>query len=810
MRWAVALLLAVCAAAHAADPFAWSTDSLPRLPRSVMNHAVGAHNGALLVAGGRTATPDGASEALDAIHVLEPGWDAWRTLGKLPRPLMAAAFASDDSGLYLAGGFDGKENTGAVLRVRYERGGIVLDELPRLPVATSSASAAIYRGTLYVVGGVKARARQVNSVGTMLSIDLTVPGAQWSTTNQIPGMERLGTVAIAGPGGVYLIGGNAWGDSVSRTGGSTTVDECFRYAPGPGWQQVPMPPVPFTNAPGAGFGVSHVLVLGAEDRAARTGTLLAYERATNTWARLGEIPEARTNTGAVVWQGKIVVPGGSQPAAEGTDIHDTVLVGTPQPRPNGYGFIDYTVITAYFIAMAAMGAYFSKREKSTEAFFLGGRAVPWWAVGLSIFGTSISSITYLAVPAKAYASDWITLVASLTLVLTVPLITWFYIPAFRRAPINTAYEYLEARFNLAIRVYGSLVFLLFQAGRIAIVLYLPALVLSAGTGLSMEFSILAMGLVTTLYTVVGGIEAVIWTDVVQSIVLVGGALLALAIALAHIDGGFSALAADAAAAGKTHWFVFSADWATPAIWVVVLGNFFAMLYPGTADQTIVQRYLTTASEKAAARAVWTNAFLTIPVSFLFFGLGTALWGYFRAHPEQLDPTLPSDAILPLFVMETFPAGLRSTLVAGVFAAAMSSLSASMNSLASVAVNDYYRRFKPGITDAQALAAARIITVIVGVTGTLGALVVAWMNVPSLFDQWLKWLALVGGGLSGVVALGVFTRRAHGRGAVIGALAGLFGVVWINTTDAHYFLHAAAGFLPAFVVGYLASLVLPRA
>lgn len=243
-----------------------------------------------------------------------------------------------------------------------------------------------------------------------------------------------------------------------------------------------------------------------------------------------------------------------------------MLVGTPRARANGFGALDYLIVAIYFAAMIGMGFYFSRRETSTEAFFLGGRSVPWWAVGLSIFGTSISSITYLAIPAKAYATDWIFLVGNLTIILIVPLITWFYIPAFRRAPITTAYEYLEVAFNLAIRIYGSIVFLLFQAGRIAIVLYLPALVLSAATGLSVEFSILTMGPITMLYTVVGGMEAVIWTDVVQSFVLIGGALLALIIAIAHIDGGISGLATMATAAGKTHWFEFATDYSTPAIW----------------------------------------------------------------------------------------------------------------------------------------------------------------------------------------------------------------------------------------------------
>lgn len=803
----LALLAALClsACAFAGDPFAWRTDLLPKLPHPVMNHAVGTHNGALLVAGGRSADPDtGQPVGYNDILVLEPGAKEWRQIGLLPTPLMAAACASDASGFYLVGGFDGAKSSAKVLCIRYENSLGSVREFPPLPVAISSASAAIFRGTLYVAGGLSVNNGGAKPVPVLYALDLSQANAQWNVTNQIPGMERVGTTLAAAADGLYLLGGSPWGASAGIAG-AENLNECFRYSPGLGWTSLPMPPSGYRRVPVIGYGPAHVLQLGAGGGADEMNGLMAYNSTTRTWARLGTLPDARDNTQAVLWDGKIVVPGGSYRVGDAqASIEDSVLTGTPQPRPNGFGLLDYAVVGVYFAAMVGMGAYFSRREKSTEAFFLGGRAVPWWAVGLSIFGTSISSITYLAIPAKAYTGDWVNLVGNLTILLIAPLITLFYIPAFRRAPITTAYEYLETRFNLAIRIYGSLVFLLFQAGRIAIVLYLPALVLSASTGLSVEFSILAMGVITTLYTVIGGVEAVIWTDVVQSVVLVGGALLALVLAITHIDGGFPALASMAAAEGKTNWFIFATDWSIPAIWVVVLGNTFAMFYPATADQTIVQRYLTTATPGAASRAVWTNALLTVPVSFLFFGLGTALWGYFKVHPEQLDPTMPNDAILPIFVMETFPVGLRSTLVAGVFAAAMSSLSASMNSLAAVAVNDYYRRFVPGVPEARALRVAKLITLLVGVAGTAGALVIAWTHATSLFDEWLRWLGLIGGGLAGIVALGVFTRRANGPGAVIGALASAAAVAWINTTTAHFFLYGVVGFLTAYVVGYAAS------
>lgn len=792
-------------AAWAVDPFTWQTDAVPTLPLPMQAIAVGTHNGALLVAGG--VTPDPLADIwkyLETIYALEPGDTAWHEAGKLPGNLAGAAAASDTSGVYLVGGQSADGDSNAILRLEYRAGQVQVQTLPvQLPVGAWATGATVYRGRLYLGGQVAAENPPGSPTKVLISLDLAHPDAGWVTNNQMPGSATATSIVAAGPDGVYVMG------EMQSTRARAEFGFC--YSPGAGWRSIATPPHIIGRVPALGFGPAHLLALGSGVTGPDAHNLLGYERITNTWTTLGTLPDIRTHTQAVQWNGMIVVPGGMR--SEGDQYVpalDTVLSGTPNVRANGFGFVDYLVVGLYLLAMIGMGLYFSQREKTTEAFFLGGRAVPWWAAGLSIFGTSISSITYLAIPAKAYASDWVFLVGNLTILLIAPLITLVYIPAFRRAPITTAYEYLETRFNLATRIYGSLVFVLFQVGRIAIVLYLPALVLSASTGLRMEFSIVAMGIITTIYTVLGGVEAVIWTDVVQSVVLVGGALLALFLAVAQIDGGWAGLSAMATAEGKTHWFNFATDYTTPAIWVCVLGNAFAMFYPSTADQTIVQRYLSTATRQAAARAVWTNALLTIPVSFLFFGLGTALWGYFKLHPQQLDPTLPTDAILPVFVMENFPVGLRSTLIAGVFAAAMSSLSASMNSLAAVAVNDYYRRFVPNLPEARALRAAKIITLLVGVFGTAMALVIAWLQVPSLFDQWLRWLGLIGGGLAGIMALGVFTTRGHGRGAVVGALASAAAVVWVQGTHAHFFLHGMVGFLSALLVGYLASWIIPRA
>jgi Na+/proline symporter len=297
--------------------------------------------------------------------------------------------------------------------------------------------------------------------------------------------------------------------------------------------------------------------------------------------------------------------------------------------------------------------------------------------------------------------------------------------------------------------------------------------------------------------------------VIQAVVLLFGALLALYLVASGVDGGLAGVVAEAQAYDKFHMFNWSWDVTTNAVWVCVIGQFFAMLYPYTADQTMVQRYLSTADERDARRAVWTNAAMTIPVSIVFFGLGTALWAFFRSHPQGLNPNLANDAILPLFIVSEFPVGLKGIIIAGIFAAAMSSLDSSMNSLASVFVNDYYRRFVPGVSEGRALLLARILTVLLGAFGTGVALYLAGQESRSLFDSYLKLLGLAGGGLAGIVALGMFTQRTHGWGAIVGALFSSACVYVVYQQElTHPYMYGAVGFLVAVVVGYGISRLLP--
>jgi SSS family transporter len=312
-----------------------------------------------------------------------------------------------------------------------------------------------------------------------------------------------------------------------------------------------------------------------------------------------------------------------------------------------------------------------------------------------------------------------------------------------------------------------------------------------------------------VYTVLGGIEAVIWTDVVQVMILLGGAVLSLFIVAANVEGGFGGIVATGIEQGKFHTFDWTWDYTTTAVWVVVLGSFLSAVMPNAADQSVVQRYLTTPDERAAKRAAWTSALMGIPTAFLFFFLGTALFVFYRHHPDLYIEGIEPNATLPLFIVKQMPPGISGLVIAGIFAAAMSSVDSGMNAVSAAVVTDFYRRFRSDRSEHEYLFAARVVTVAAGSIATAVAIVVAAMHVKDLLDLFFEALGLFGGGLAGLFILAVFTRRTNGTGALVGAGLSAAALYLVKTqTDVHFFLYAGVGLGTCVLAGYLASLFLP--
>jgi SSS family transporter len=476
-----------------------------------------------------------------------------------------------------------------------------------------------------------------------------------------------------------------------------------------------------------------------------------------------------------------------------------------------FGALNWMVLAGYLLAILMMGVYFSRREKSTDDFFLAGRRIPWWAAGLSIVGTGLSAITFMTFPAEAFRSNWVHYTGSIVAVLIIPIVVFFYLPFYRRLNVTTAYEYLERRFNLGARLIGGVLYIFFQFLRMAVILYLPALALNTVAGLNIYACILAMGILCIAYTVLGGVEAVIWTDVLQVVVLLGAAIVCVGIIAGRIDGGLGAIVSRGMDAGKFKAANLTWDPKLGALWLFIVGRFFGDFMPNTADQGVIQRYLTVPDLKSARRAAWLSGLSVIPVLAIFYFLGTSLWVFYQSNPDFSPKAmgLKDDQVLPLFMVQQMPAGIAGLAIAGLFAAAMSSIDSSMNSVSAVVTTDGYRRFRPKADESSCLRIAKWVTGITGLIGTVAALVMALYSdhIQSMWGLFLNILFLLGSPLAGMFVLGIFTRRANGLGACLGAALGTTAIfVVMKCTELHKMLYPVIGLLGCVSIGYAASLL----
>ncbi|MHC4325078.1 MAG: sodium:solute symporter family transporter, partial [Planctomycetota bacterium] len=417
--------------------------------------------------------------------------------------------------------------------------------------------------------------------------------------------------------------------------------------------------IPRCAIAGAGIdvGQSHIFVFGGNDGssyfkaddheaggAVASEKLLMYHTITNTWISKDEIPGNYMRTLPVKWGDSIIIAGGEvQNGVPSAKIWQV----TPVKSKKFFGMINFVVIGLYLAALIGVGVFFSFRQKNTDDFFRGGQRIPWFVAGCSIFATMLSSLTFIAIPAKTFMSDWTFIVINICIVLITPFIVAFVLPFFRNIDATSAYEYLEKRFNITARLFGSASFILYQIGRMSIVMFLTSLPLAAITPLSVIQCILVMGIISIIYCTLGGLEAVVWTDTIQTFVLMGGAFLSFILIVISLDGGFSEFFTIASANQKFHavnWDFSISSYTTAAIWVVLLGGIGQNLVPYVSDMAVVQRYMSVPDEKRAAKSIWTNAVAVIPATLIFFGLGTALFVFYKANPEKLDPALQNDAV----------------------------------------------------------------------------------------------------------------------------------------------------------------------
>ena len=793
---------------------------LPPLPGEWSSNGLvaGSHNRFLIVldATGEyetdTSTWTAQVELLD-LHDADMGWHASGL--EIAGPWHhAVALSHPRHGLIVIGGDDGTRCLADAFMLQVDEQNHALDRvtLPNLPVALTRAGGVLAGDTVYLCGG-EDELDASPAEARLFSLDLSAAEWVWREHGPLPAAGRVHPVLCVWRGQVYLLGGSA----VANETGVDRAD-AWRYDPAMGWVQRSDLPVSFSDVSGPAIGVGHdfLACAGHRDAGVHLDLVPAYHPITDRWTHRRFVADVRAGATAAaiipVAGSGTELDGAAVLIAEGVPSYRTlrpVMVLRPHQDAALLGVLDWAAIVIYGLVLLIMGLYFMRRERGTDDYFLAGGRIPWWAAGISIFATGLSAITFMAIPAKSYDTDWIYFIQNMGVLIVIPAVVWIFLPFFRRLSVTTAYEYLEHRFHASLRLAGSAIYMLFQVGRVAIVTLLPALALSAVTGFDVTACILVMGGICIVYTVLGGIEAVIWSDVLQTTILIGGALWALVVMINGIDGGFTAFMHEASASAKFRMADVSMDLTRPTLLVIVLGAIFTSIIPYTSDQSIVQRYLTTKDEKASRRAIWLNGLMTIPASILFFGLGTALWVYYRANPSELAPTEKLDQILPYFIVDQLPAGVAGLVIAAVFAAAMSSLDSSMNSVSTAFTTDWYKRFRSGAGDAHYLRVARVATIAIGIVGTGAALFMAALDDASLLDVWFKVIGLFGSPLAGLFILGVLSRRAGALAGWCGLLAGVCSVLIASTlTPVSGLIYSVFGIVGCVGVGMVVGAVLP--
>jgi SSS family solute:Na+ symporter len=436
-------------------------------------------------------------------------------------------------------------------------------------------------------------------------------------------------------------------------------------------------------------------------------------------------------------------------------------------------WIDYFIIIFSVAFVVGIGIYFSKRQKTSDKFFTGGRDIPSWAIGISIMATVISSVTFLAYPAAAYKSNWILLVQGLIGPLVLVGIIGFVVPLFRRAIGISAYEYFEKRFGIGARMYSSIAFMFMHFSKLGTVTYLICVALGTVMGVDVLATIWIITIIIILITFFGGLEGIIWMDVFQGIWLMAGGIICIGILLFLPVGGPSAVFKVINDADKISFGPYDWDLTKLTFVVMALNGIFYAFQKYTTDQTIVQRYLAAKTEKSAIKASLIGAFLTVPVWTMFMFIGSGLFAFYKLSPDLLPADIVGEGIFPYFITTQLPMGIKGFIIAALIAAAISTIASDLNCLAAIGVADYYVRFKSDrsdLPDGKKLNMARIIIVVSGVLSAAIATLYLKSGGEGVLGIVFGLYAIFSAGIVGVFLLGVLVKRANSKGLYVGMAA----------------------------------------
>ncbi len=843
--------LFTCAAMGAATllsavPLSMSWQTLPEAPVAVARPFAGLMNGKIVVAGGSTFTT--AKDYSTAISAYDPASKTWSALGTLPNGVAEGGAVVLAEGLVCVGGVTAQGPTAKAFLVKADG---TQEALPECPYGTLSMTAATaWQEGAAFVGGVL-NGQLTNRVFTLRRKD----GAWvWGELPALPGPARAQAVAATQNGDqkspvLVVYGGTVMADDKKPMAAYDGYGYTKDFDGNWGWKPLEQAPASTIGASFLAIGDQHILLVGGYngtmwDRANRmlpadwqrmlteppaafnwNRTVYAYHAVTGKWAEYGMLPEGtlpRCGAAAVVLPAKgkemprLVIAGGEiKPAARTAEISEVTFARQGWK----FSWLSWVVIGVYFLAMVGMAMIFILRQKTADSYFRGGKSIPWFVAGMSIFATMLSSITFISIPTMTYIGDWRYFPMVLCILAMAPIAIYFYLPFFCRLNITSAYEYLEKRFNLSIRLFGSGVFNIFMVCRVAVVTLLPALALDAVTGIGVENCILICGVATIIYCCLGGLDAVIWSDFVQGIVLLGGAVAVMVILIMHTDGGFGGFVEISQEHDKLRLLDFRFLLKEPVFWVVVIQGVVSNLSSYTSDQCVVQRYIACTNEKKAANSIWFNGVLSVIASIIFYTIGSALYTHYFSHPELMDVTMPkSDSVFPIFMAIELHPVIAGLVIAAIFAATISTLSANLTSASTAITTDFVLRFKQKMTGPQQVKCGRICVIVIGILGVGAALTLAQLPTRSLFDEFQKFIAMLTAGLTALFFMGIFMPRVGGMPAVIGLLANYFVCYGLDLIPAgsalaawkpHPFVYGGIGLVVCIVVAWVLSLLFPN-
>jgi len=467
---------------------------------------------------------------------------------------------------------------------------------------------------------------------------------------------------------------------------------------------------------------------------------------------------------------------------------------------------DLTIIGIYMLAMILTGVWFSRKNKNTDQFTKASGKIPQWAVGISIYATFLSSNTFLGVPGKAFGSNWNSFVFSLSMPISAWIAAKYFVPFYRNSGEISAYTHLEQRFGKWARTYAVVCFLLTQLARMGSVFFGIALSLQAMTGYSMQSIIIVMGIIIIIYTVLGGMEAVIWTEVAQGIIKTLGAIIILYFIIHQMPGGINKIIAIGKADHKFSLGSFDLDFTAPTFWVIFFYGIFINLNNFGMDQNYVQRYQSTTAAREATKSLWLCVKLYLPISLLFFIIGSSLYAWYQVHPQMLEavklrtaaerlPALHSaqeaaalastlqpsdygDKILPDFMVNILPVGIVGIIISAILSAAMSTISSGMNASATVFTFDIYQRyFKKDADEKQTFRILMVSTFVIGLLSIVAG--IAMIGVKSILDLWWQLSGIFSAGMLGLFLLGFVSKKAKNAEAIIAVIIGVIVIAWIT-------------------------------